>query len=373
MLQTLTKASSQWASRPADERFTSLYEMGAKLQWQRENARAVTVSSRKLEIRPTEDNKGLLLFGPNGHGYAPTHWAFGQLAQRAEAPAGYLRTLPAPIVADCINYGLQFKRDIEDVGVLLQRPVTDTMSGLEMGDPVVRAATGPKYGRIWNTEIVDSLVKHFGDGVNGDFRVPGEFGHRVEVTKANTTLYAGDRDMFVFLADEDHRIEIPNRRNGQPGSLARGFFVWNSEVGSSTFGVATFLFDYVCCNRIVWGAAEYDEVRIRHTASAPDKFLAEITPALKSYANSSTAKITESIAAARASRLDNVDEFLAKRFGTRTVASLKAVHELEENRPIETLWDVATAVTAKAKSIEWQDDRVAMEREAGKVLDLVAA
>ena len=377
MLNTLTKASSQWASRPADERFVSLHEMGAKLRWQRENARAVTVSSRKLELKPTEDNKGLLLYGPNGHGYAPTHWAFGQLAQRAEAPAGYLRTLPAPIVADCVNYGLQFKRDIEDVGILLQRPFQ--ADGFSEGSiveptPVVRAATGPRYGRIWNTEITDSLIKHFGNGVDGDFRVPGTFGHALEsVTKENTTLYAGDRDMFVFLADEEHRIEIPNRRNGETGTLARGFFVWNSEVGSSTFGVATFLFDYVCCNRIVWGAAEYDEVRIRHTASAPDKFLSEITPALKSYANSSTAKITENIEAARAARVDNVDDFLAKRFGARTVASLKAVHELEEGRPIETLWDVATAVTAKAKSITWQDERVAMEREAGKVLDLVAA
>jgi hypothetical protein len=33
--------------------------------------------------------------------------------------------------------------------------------------------------------------------------VPGEFGQRVAVTKQNTTLYASDRDMFVFLADEE--------------------------------------------------------------------------------------------------------------------------------------------------------------------------
>jgi hypothetical protein len=45
-----------------------------------------------------------------------------------------------------------------------------------------------------------ALVKAFGDGVSGDgFRVPGEFGREVKVTKANTTLFAGDRDMFVFL------------------------------------------------------------------------------------------------------------------------------------------------------------------------------
>lgn len=39
------------------------------------------------------------------------------------------------------------------------------------------------------------------------------------ITKQSTTLYASDRDMWVFLADEHNRIELPNRRNGKTGSL----------------------------------------------------------------------------------------------------------------------------------------------------------
>jgi len=31
------------------------------------------------------------------------------------------RDLPAPIAADCINYGLQHSRDISDVGLLLYK------------------------------------------------------------------------------------------------------------------------------------------------------------------------------------------------------------------------------------------------------------
>ena len=366
----LMKASSQWASRPADERFTSLPAMASHMALQTQHSRALTVSSRRLNVEPTDDHKGLVVRGANGHAYAPTHWAFGQLAQLAEAPAGYLRTMPAEIAADCLNYGLQFKRDIEDVGVLLARPVPGNDATEVLADPVIKAATGPRYGRIWNKDIVSSLVHRFGDGITGDFRVPGIFGKPVDVTNANTTLYAGDRDMFVFLADEENRIEIPNRRNGQSGSLARGFFVWNSEVGSTTFGLATFLFDYVCCNRIVWGATEYKEIKMRHTSAAPDRFLQEVTPALKHYAQSSTASIVDGIAQARAHRLDDVDDFLAKRFGKRTVDGLKAIHMLEEQRPIETLWDVSTAVTAKARGIEYQDERVALERQAGDILDL---
>lgn len=361
--KNLMQASRQWASRPADERFTSLLEMQSHFANLRANSREMVVSSRRLQAVPDADHKGLTVVGPNGHGYAPTNWAFGQLAQLAEAPAAYLRTVPSELAADCINYGLQFKREIEDVGVLLYK---------NGGDPVIRAATGPKYGRVWNGQITDALVSRFGDGLTGDFRVPGEFKQRVAVTKANTTLYAGDRDMFVFLADEEHRIEIPNRRNGETGSLARGFFVWNSEVGKCLLGVATFLFDYVCCNRIVWGAEGYEEITVRHTASAPDKFIEEITPALTAYANSSTDGVVKAIAAARQARIENVDEFLAKRFGRNTVTAVKAAHVTEEGRPIETIWDATTAITAYARTIEHQDRRVDVEKIGGEVLALAA-
>lgn len=374
----LMQASRQWSSRPDDQRFTSLTTMRSHFDTLRHNSRAVTASSRKLTAIPTDDHKGILIQGANGHNYAPTNWSFGQLAQLAEAPAGYLRSLPAEIAADCVNYGLRYKRDVEDIGVLLQRPINNFDDARAAGlpqystnaTPIIPAFTGPRYGRIWNADVLSALVDRFGDGVTGDFHVPGIFGQAVDVDKANTTLYAGDRDMFVFLADEEHRIEIPNRRNGQPGTLARGFFMWNSEVGASTFGVSTFLFDYACSNRIVWGAQQYKEIKMRHTSAAPDRFIAEITPALTSYANSATTSIVEGIAHARAHRIDDVGEFLAKRFGKGTVDGLQAIHTLEEGRPIETLWDVSTALTAKARSIPFQDARVAMERQAGDVLDL---
>ena len=153
------------------------------------------------------DNQGMQIVTPDGRPHAPTHWLFGQVSQLAEAPAGYLRTMPSPIAADCINYGLQYKRGIEDVGVLVQHKHAD----------VLRAATGPRYGRIWNADVLAALVDRFGDEVTGQFKVPGVRGQDVPVTEENTTLYASDRDMFVFLADEKNRIEVPARRNGQLG------------------------------------------------------------------------------------------------------------------------------------------------------------
>lgn len=364
-MSTLMQASNQWASRPADQRFTSLHDMLARMEYVRDHSKAVVVSSRVIEAHsvPDSEHKGLVITGPNGHAYAPTHHSFGQLCTLAEAPAGFLRTLPSELSADCLNFGLRFKRGPEDVGVLLYKD----------GECQLRAATGPQYGRIWNSDLVRTLIDHCGDGATGQWRVPGEFGKAVDVTKENTTLYASDRDMFVFLADEERRIEIPNRRNGESGSLARGFFVWNSEVGDKTLGVATFLFDYACCNRIVWGAEGYKEITMRHTACAPDKWMEQVEPALLSYARSSTDTVVDTIKAAQAKKVDDLDKFLADRFGRSKVGALKAIHEQEEARPIETLWDVTTAATAYARALPHQDARVDMERAGGDVLKLAVA
>lgn len=375
-MTNLFQANQQWATRPADQRFTSLPAMYDFMKNVRQHSNGKVVSSRALKAIPASelpggnqrDLKGLMLVGPNGHPVTPTHWSFNQLAQRAGVVnATDLRKLPAPLAADCLNYGLQHYRNVEDVGVLLHKDGALT--------PELRAVTGPNYGRVWNMHVVDALMSRFGDGITGDFRVPGEFGKRIEVTNDNTTLYASDRDMFVFLADETHRIEMPGRRPGLTGSLARGFFVWNSEVGKCKLGVATFLFDYVCCNRIVWGAEGYSEISIRHSASAPDRFVEEVTPALKAYANSSTLPITKALEDARAKKIGNPDEvleFLSKRFSRTQSQAIMAAHVSEENRPVETLWDCATGITAYARGIQYQDDRVELEREAGKILALAA-
>ncbi len=315
-----------------------------------------------------------MVVGPSGNPAALTHWSFGQLAQRAGAPTAYVRDLPAPLAADCLNYGLRVSRDAAEIGILLQ-------GSTDSAPATLRAATGPSYGRVWNSTITKALVDRFGDGLTGDFRVPGEFGKEIVVDKANTTLYASDRDMFVFLADEKHRIEVPNRRNGETGSLARGFFIWNSEVGAQTFGVATFLFDYVCCNRIVWGATGYKELRIRHTAGAPHRWVEEVAPALEAYAQSSAVSVTEAIANARAAKLGGstvaetaaaVEKFLRDRFTRGQAQAIQLAHVADEERPIETLWDVVTGVTAYARGVSHQDERVGLEREAGKILDLAA-
>lgn len=365
----LMQAHHQWATRPADERFVSLLELEQHTRHQRQVSTGLVRSTRDVWAQPdAEDHKALaILDRRTGTALAPSHWSFGQLASLVGAPAGYLRELPSAMAADCLNYGL-LQRDVAEIGLLQREP-----NGIPV--PQLAAATGPNYGRVWNAEIAKALVRKFGDGVTGAFRVPGEWGERVKITKDNTTLYAGDRDMFVFLADEEHRIEIPDRRNGQPGSLARGFFCYNSEVGAGTLGLASFLFDYVCGNRIVWGAQGFQEIKIRHTSGAPDRWVEQVAPAIEQYAHSSSAGVVDAVAAAKAKRIgdkDRVASFLASRFTKAQAKAIGLAHEADEGRPIETIWDVTVGATAYARTIEWQNERVMIERKAGEVMALAS-
>lgn len=360
-MTTLMQASNQWATRPDDQRFTCLDELVAFTNRQRAISRQEVIENKMFRAAPGDD-AGLLHFeNREGEQFNPTHWAFGQACSNVAAPAKYLRTLPSDIAADAFNASLmQRKREHQS---FLTR---------QNGGTTLAAVTGPQYGRIWNAQVASALRDRFGDGVTGDFTVPGEFGKAITVDRRNTTLFASDRDMFVFLADEKNRIEIPGRRSGLTGTMARGFFVWNSEVGASTFGVATFLFDYVCANRIVWGADGYEEIRIRHTSGAPDRWLEEVAPAIEAYANKSTFTITSAIAHARSHRIeqDKVDDFLTRRFTKGETAGIRMAHMADEDRPIETVWDAVVGATAYARGLPHQDARVDIERKAGKLLTM---
>ena len=192
MTTTLHQASQQWMTRPADERFTSLIDMQAFKRRMREDSATKVISNRQLEVYPAEsDARALLVQEPGGELSTTTHWSFGQLCSLASpgnSPASYFREtrMPASMIADCLNYNLRFTRGVEDVGVLLTR-------GDEFSE--LRSVNGPNYGRVYDADVVDALIDRFGDGVTGQWRVPGEFGKAVNVTKDNTTLFASDRDI----------------------------------------------------------------------------------------------------------------------------------------------------------------------------------
>jgi hypothetical protein len=370
--ERIGRVSSEWFSRPDDERYLSLSALYDSVRSRADRATARTVETRTLRVKASGDNaERLALIVPGREEpVAPTHWSFGQMCGLVGAPAGYLRQLPAPLAGVNLQHGLLSHR-----GELIKTLEADD------GRIELRAVTGPDYGRIWDHELVGAVMKIAGDGV-GDTRwkVPGlldwsTMTHSpfVEVTKDTTTLYASDRDVFLFLVDDTHPIEAGRLRNGDPDLYFRGFYAWNSEVGSKTLGMASFYLRAVCMNRNIWGAEGFEEITIRHSKFAAGRFAHQAAPALETFANSSPAPFMAGIKAAREQIVARKDEyrtsFLRGRgFSAGETAKIIAVVLDEEGRPPESIFDFVQGITALARTRPHQDARLELEGKASKLL-----
>jgi hypothetical protein len=370
--QNISRVSSEWFSRPDDERFLSLTDLYDAVKSRADRATTRTVETRDIRVEARrEDPDALSLILPGrGELVAPTNWSFGQLCSLVGAPAGYLRSLPGPLSGINLQHGLQTHR-----GELIKTLEADD------GRLELRAATGPDYGRIWDHELVAAVMKIAGNGT-GDTRwkIPGMLDwssmmHNpfVEVTKDSTTLYASDRDVFLFLVDDAHPIEAGRLPNGDPDLFFRGFYCWNSEVGSKTLGMASFYLRAVCMNRNIWGAEGFEEISIRHSKFAASRFAHEAAPALENFATSSPAPFVNGIRAAReaivARRDEDRHDFLRRRgFSKADTAKVISTVLSEEGRPPESIFDFVQGLTAVARTRPHQDARLELEGKAARLL-----
>ncbi len=370
--ERIGRVSSEWFSRPDDERYLSLSALHDAVRARAERATARTVETRALRVEASRDDaERLALIVPGRDApIAPTHWSFGQLCSLVGAPATYMRQLPAPLAGINLQHGLLSHR-------------AELVKTLEADDGRVelRAVTGPDYGRIWDHELVEAVMRIAGDGV-GDTRwkVPGlldwsTMTHNplVEVTKDTTTLYASDRDVFLFLVDDTHPIEAGRLPNGDPDLYFRGFYCWNSEVGSKTLGIASFYLRAVCMNRNIWGAEGFEEISIRHSKFAGHRFAHQAAPALERFADSSPAPFVAGVRAAREAIVARGDEeretFLRKRgFSRPETEKIIATVLDEEGRPPESIFDFVQGITAMARDKPHQDARLELEGKAAKLL-----
>ena len=211
MSLNLFAASNQWSTRPADQRFWSLNEMFDAADAYRQLAVSKTVAMRSLRCVPHEGGN-LFLAGPAGNPASLTHWAFGQLANRVNAPAEYLRQLPAELAATNINHGLAAADADQQASILLHRN----------GSLVCRSLTSEKYSRIYNADVIERLLplSEFGwrvpparpafhnqpgarPATEADLLADREFGLSVKVGDmiAPAGLYASDHDCFVFMVN----------------------------------------------------------------------------------------------------------------------------------------------------------------------------
>lgn len=374
--QRVGRVSSEWFNRPADERYLSLTDLGNSVRARSQRSRTRIVESEGIRVEASRDDaERLLLMLPDAEApVAPTHWSFGQLASLVGAPAAYLRQLPAPLAAINLQYGLNSQR-AEQVKTL----------EIQNGRLELRAVTGPDYGRIFDHELVEAVQKIAGNGT-GDTRwkVPGVldwstgiYNPNVDISKDTTTLYASDRDVFLFLVDDLNPIEAGKLSNGDPDLFFRGFYCWNSEVGARTLGIASFYLRAVCQNRNLWGVENFEEITIRHSKYAASRFAAEAEPALIQFAESSPMPFVNGIKAARERIVARNDEdresFLRKRAFSK-VETTKIIDAVlaEEGRPPESIFDFVQGITRVARDKPHQDVRLDMEGKAKKLLDFAA-
>lgn len=375
--QRVGRVSSEWFSRPADQRYLSLDALMASVKVRAERSCTRTVESAAVRVEASRDNAerlDLILPGAD-QPISPTHWSFGQLAALVGAPAAYLRQLPAPLAGINLQYGLTNHR-AEQVKTL----ETDD------GRMELRAVTGPDYGRIYDHELVGAVQRIAGNGT-GDTRwkVPGVldwstgiYNPMVDISADTTTLYASDRDVFLFLVDDLNPIEAGKLPDGSPDLYFRGFYCWNSEVGAKTLGIASFYLRAVCQNRNLWGVEDFEEISIRHSKYAANRFAHEAAPALTRFADSSPLPFVNGIRQARERIVARSDEdrtdFLRKcGFGKAETAKIIDTVLAEEGRPPESVFDFVQGITAFARSKSQQDARLDLEGRAKKLFDRVAA
>ncbi len=222
---------------------------------------------------------------PGGASHADA-LSFGQLCTPGwRTPASYLRQLPAPLAGINLQHGLLSHR-----AELVKTLEAEALAG---------SSSAPSPGRITVASGTTSLSPPCGASpatapATRRWKVPGVLDwstmtHNplVDVTAETTTLYASPTGMFsLFLVDDTHPIEAGRLPNGEPDLYFRGFYAWNSEVGSKTLGIASFYLRGVCQNRNLWGVEGFEEITIRHSKFAAQRFAHEAAPALTSFANS---------------------------------------------------------------------------------------
>jgi hypothetical protein len=208
-----------------------------------------------------------------------------------------------------------------------------------------------------------------------------KYNPHVEPSRDTTTLFASDRDVFMFLVDDLHPIEIGKLRDGSPDLMFRGFYVSNSEVGKSALKIATMYLRAICCNRILWGVEQFQEISMRHSKYAPQRFVGEAMPALQAYAQQGQTVLLNGIKAAQAALVAPDDQEavnflqkkveLSKSLAQRVVEVFKKEEGEGEQGP-RSIWDMCQAITAMARNVPHNDTRVFYEEKAQRLLDKVA-
>jgi hypothetical protein len=378
-MSTLMAVNQQWKNRPEDECFPDLVSAHAAALTHFHN------SIEKADVNPstlrTEASEGeVVLVGKGNTPAHLTHWAFGQLSSLIGAPASYLRRLPATLAVQNLNHGLKSKysNDLGECGKIAT--VCGNSDTLENrvnlllrtnGELTVRSINSDIYSRIWNYELLAKCLEISVDGWTN----PRPFNQGAQVG----TVWVSDHDMFVFQVNESNLIRVPNENR----YLRRGYIMANSEVGGGKWRTMSFLFDYMCCNRMIWGATQVNEIAVRHVGSLADRmgyifqrFAIDARRYAESSGQTEESKIAKAISTVIADTKDGVIDKVFKLLrGDISRKAITSGYETAAQIPDtsagpNTVWGLTNGLTRFSQSIPYQDERVTVDRAAGKLIEL---
>lgn len=359
-MTTLMEAHRQWKSRPADERYSSVADMHAAATGSKELARRSQIPTSKLRVEAHAGD--VYLIGAKDQ-IELTNWSFGQLSTAADAPASYLRRLPAHMAADCINHGI--RQSITDKD--RDRDNLMLFKKEHSGMVTLRALTSTKYTRIWNADITSRLV---------ELEAGSDWQPAPAAAGGSRGLYLGDRDMFAFMVDNNRRVY----EKAPGGGLSRGFFVVNSETGAASFSIKSFFYSHICENHMVWGSSNIKEVKIRHVGNADGIATEELHAELTAYADSSAKEDELKIEKMRTyvigKDLDAIlDKVMGLKIGGLNKKTVTAGYELAQQREDwygapNTMWGLAGGLTEIARDLPNADDRLSLETTTGKLMEI---
>lgn len=367
----------EYATRPRDERFASVQalidhsrnekNLSKEVSYNLKDLRAVVArpdgSAAPFNIVDAQiPDEQLMLQSPRGRGVF-SHWSFGQLARTIGAPAGYLRTLPPSVAADCLNYGLSSSPTGTTANLLVRAP-----NGRP--EPLIRACTSDTYGRAWDADLLDLANKFV-------FQSQSRNGHdwKNAPTWAGEEIagFRGDRDSFVIQIDGGSIVNDPSAADGN-GQMYRAVMMRNSEVGAAGVTLEVALIRFICGNWLLWGASVGHEYRRRHVGSNVIRdVVKELGNLAYKFTNRSAAQDEQLIRALIDREIAHtreavIDELRAMKMSKEDAESAYDRCERTENASPRSFWGICQGVTRLSQDQEHTNSRYVLDQIAGAIL-----
>lgn len=388
-MTNLMQASTQWATRPADERFDSLDALHDAAHADAMSTRAFNIPVNKFVIEPM-GRDGLVFKGSQNYATF-SNLAMRQFATKLEIPQGMLNPhkFDNSLIAQVMNHRIA-KMDPENI---LQIYLSKKNENYR-----IRCLTTDSYVRVSDHSIVNMIREQAKSNnwkvpparpVND--RVPGarkateadvlalrEGGGGIAINVGDTIapagLYRGEEDMFIFLVNEDHSVD-----DGFGNKLGRGKFVTNSETGTRRFVMMEFNYQTVCGNHIVWGASNIVEIGYNHVGSVHGR-IADAIGRFEIKDNDNLDRLrtlmakmrTQTIGADKEEVVENIYSMrlgpaLTKRFIEGAFENAADYVEVDHN-PLSWL-GITNAMTRFSQQSEHAQDRFELDRTIGKMFD----